>query len=139
MYEALLEADVRAALPSVQAPCLVIYAANGSMFEQQGRYLAEHLPKARLVALDGIDHFPWFAGHDRIVAEVEEFLTGARSVVANDPILATLLFIDIVGSTERAAEERRTAFAHLREARGEWACRAGEERARSFGCWLLDC
>src|SRR4029077_2487054 len=59
---------------------------------------------ARLVTLEGIDHFPWFAGNDRIVAEVEEFLTGARSVVANDRVLATLLFIDIVGSTERAAE-----------------------------------
>ena len=62
VYEALLETDVSAALPSVQAPCLVIHAANGSMFEQHGRYLAENLPKARLVALQGIDHFPWFAG-----------------------------------------------------------------------------
>ena len=82
----------------------VIHAANGSMFEQQSRYLAEHLPNARLVALDGVDHFPWFAGNDRIVAEVEEFLTGTRSAVANDRVLATLLFSDIVRSTERAAE-----------------------------------
>ncbi|HKN14592.1 MAG TPA: adenylate/guanylate cyclase domain-containing protein [Candidatus Binatus sp.] len=104
VYEALLETDVRAALPSVQAPCLVMHAANGSMFEHQSKYLAEHLPHARLVALDGIDHFPWFAGGDRIVAEVEEFVTGTRSAVANDRILATLLFTDIVGSTERAAE-----------------------------------
>ncbi len=104
VYEALLATDVHATLPIVQVPCLVIHAANGSMFEQQARYLAEHLPKARLVALDGIDHFPWFAGNDRIVAEVEEFVTGTRSAVANDRILATLLFTDIVGSTERAAE-----------------------------------
>jgi len=74
------------------------------MFEHQSRYLAEHLPHARLVALAGIDHFPWFAGGDRIVAEVEEFVTGTRSAVADDRILATLLFTDIVGSTERAAE-----------------------------------
>jgi class 3 adenylate cyclase len=80
-----------------------MHAANGSTFEQQSRYLAEHLSNARLVALDGIDHFPWFAGHERIVAEVEEFLTGTRSVVADERVLATLLFIDIVGSTERAA------------------------------------
>jgi pimeloyl-ACP methyl ester carboxylesterase/class 3 adenylate cyclase len=104
VYEALLEADVRAALPSVQAPCLVMFAANGSMFEHQGRYLAEHLPSARLVVLDGIDHFPWFAGSERVVAEVEEFVTGARLAVADDRVLATLLFIDIVGSTERAAQ-----------------------------------
>ena len=104
VYEALLETDVHAALPSVQAPCLVMYAANGSMFEHQSKYLAEHLPHARLVALDGIDHFPWFAGGDRIVAEVEEFVTGTRSTIANDRVLATLLFTDIVGSTQRAAE-----------------------------------
>jgi class 3 adenylate cyclase len=81
-----------------------MYAANGSMFEHQSKYLAEHLPRARLVALDGIDHFPWFAGSDRIVAEVEEFVTGTRSAVSNDRVLATLLFTDIVGSTQRAAE-----------------------------------
>jgi hypothetical protein len=104
LYEALLEADVRAVLASVRAPCLVMFAANGSMFDHQGRYLAEHLPRARMVVLDGIDHFPWFAGSERIVAEVEEFLTGARSAVADDRVLATLLFIDIVGSTERAAQ-----------------------------------
>jgi hypothetical protein len=104
VYEALLETDVQAVLPSVQAPCLVMCAANGSMFEHQSKYLAEHLPHARLVALDGIDHFPWFARSDRIVAEVEEFVTGTRSTVANNRVLATLLFTDIVGSTQRAAE-----------------------------------
>src|SRR6185295_18004561 len=62
MYEALQETDVRAALPSVQAPCLVVHGATMSMFEQQNTYLAEHLPNARLVKLDGVDHFPWFAG-----------------------------------------------------------------------------
>ncbi|MCZ6869977.1 MAG: adenylate/guanylate cyclase domain-containing protein [Gammaproteobacteria bacterium] len=131
VYEALRETDVHAALPSVQAPCLVIYGKNqptidfdaftrynpdyqqlvdalgsvpGGWFEAHGAYLAEHLPQARLVTLDGVDHFPWFAHNDRIVAEVEEFVTGARSVIASDRVLATLLFIDIVGSTARAAE-----------------------------------
>jgi len=102
---ALLETDVLPALQSVQAPCLVIHAAHGfSMFEEQSRYLVEHLPQARLVALDAIDHFPWFSGGDRIVAEVEEFVTGTRSAVPSDRVLTTLLFTDIVGSTERAAE-----------------------------------
>jgi class 3 adenylate cyclase len=104
LYEVLLDTDVRAALSSVQAPCLIIYDTNRSMFEQQGKYLADHLPNARLVALDGIDHFPWFASKERIVAEVEEFVTGTRSEVADDRVLATLLFTDIVGSTEQAAE-----------------------------------
>ena len=131
VYEALRDTDVHAALPSVQAPCLVICATNqpaidfdaftrhnpdfqqmvdalqsapGGWFEEHGAYLAEHLPQARLVALEGVNHFPWFAGHDRIVAEVEEFVTGALSVIASDRVLATLLFIDIVGSTALAAE-----------------------------------
>ena len=103
MYEALLETDVHAALPSVQAPCLVVHGTTMSMFEQQSRYLAEHLPDARLVTLDGVDHFPWFADVDKVVSEVEEFVTGARSAVADERVLATLLFTDIVGSTEQAA------------------------------------
>ena len=114
VYEALRETDVHAALPSVQAPCLVLCAANnpglegslpgGGWFERHATYLAEHLPQAQLVTLDGVDHFPWFAGSDRIVAEVEEFVTGTRSAVANDRVLSTLLFIDIVGSTAKAVE-----------------------------------
>ena len=103
MYSALLETDVHAALPSVQAPCLVMHGTTMSMFEQQSKYLAEHLPDARLATLDGVDHFPWFADVDRVVSEVEEFVTGARSAVADERVLATLLFTDIVGSTEKAA------------------------------------
>lgn len=105
VYEALLDIDVRPALPSVQAPCLVIHGAHGfSLFEDQSKYLAEHLPHARLVALDGIDHFPWFSGIERIAAEVEEFVTGAPAAVSTDRVLATLLFTDIVDSTKKAAE-----------------------------------
>ena len=103
MYSALLETDVHATLPSVQAPCLVVHGTTMSMFEQQSRYLAEHLPAARLATLEGVDHFPWFAGVDRVVAEVAEFVTGARSEIVDERVLATLLFTDIVGSTEKAA------------------------------------
>jgi pimeloyl-ACP methyl ester carboxylesterase len=103
MYEALLATDVRATLPSVQAPCLVVHGTTMSMFEQQSAYMAAHLPNARLVKLDGVDHFPWFAEVERVVSEVEEFVTGARSAVVDERVLATLLFADIVGSTERAA------------------------------------
>jgi class 3 adenylate cyclase len=104
LYEMLLEMDIRAALPSVRVPCLVIHSAGQSLFLDHGRYLAQHLPDARLVGLEGVDHYPWFANGERIVAEVEEFLTGARTLVAADRQLATVLFTDIVGSTERAAE-----------------------------------
>jgi serine/threonine protein kinase/class 3 adenylate cyclase len=104
IYEAIQQIDVHAVLPSVQAPCLVIHAVNGSMFEQHGRYLAEKLPNARLVPLEGIYHFPVVGRVDRIVAEVKEFLAGARTLVAADRILATLLFTNIVDSTSRADE-----------------------------------
>jgi class 3 adenylate cyclase/pimeloyl-ACP methyl ester carboxylesterase len=131
VYEALRETDVHAALPSVQAPCLVIVGADqpdidpdvfaqhnpafrelldageqvpDGWFGEHGRYLAEHVPQGRFVELEGVNHYPWFAGHDRIVAEVEEFVTGARSVIASDRVLSTLLFIDIVESTARAVE-----------------------------------
>jgi pimeloyl-ACP methyl ester carboxylesterase len=105
VYEALLDVDIRPALASVRAPCLVLHAADGfSMFEQQSQYLVDHLSDARLVALDAIDHFPWFSGGDRIVAEVEEFVTGSRSPIASDRVLSTVVFTDIVGSTEKASK-----------------------------------
>jgi class 3 adenylate cyclase len=103
LYELIQEVDVRPALQSVQSPCLVIHG-EGSMFAQHGEYLAGHLPKARLEVMADIDHFPWFSGGDRIVAEVEEFLTEARSAAVGDRVLATVLFTDIVGSTDRAAQ-----------------------------------
>ena len=69
---------------------------------EQGRYLAAHIPGAKYVELEGVDHLPWVDGDD-ILAEVEEFVTGERPVVEPDRVLATVLFSDIVGSTERAA------------------------------------
>jgi pimeloyl-ACP methyl ester carboxylesterase len=105
LFELLLDIDVRAVLPSVRVPCLVIHGTEStSMFVDHGRYLAAHLADARLVALEGVDHYPWFANVDAIVAEVEEFLTGTRTAPAADRQLATVLFTDIVASTERAAE-----------------------------------
>jgi class 3 adenylate cyclase len=66
--------------------------------------MAERIPDAKLVELPGEDHLWWFGDQDAIVDEVEEFLTGARSVPESDRVLATVMFTDIVGSTERAAE-----------------------------------
>ena len=67
------------------------------------RYLAETIPNARLVELPGIDHVTFVGDSDALVDEIEEFLTGARSAPDTDRVLATVLFTDIVGSTERAA------------------------------------
>jgi class 3 adenylate cyclase len=66
-------------------------------------YLAERIPNARLVELDGDDH-EWFAGNtDRVLDEIESFLTGGRGAAPTNRVLSTVLFTDIVGSTERAA------------------------------------
>ena len=73
---------------------------------EQARYLAEHLPDARLLLVDGDDPSPWSEPMEEILAEVEGFVTGTRNrVVSRDRILATVLFTDIVGSTQRAAAE----------------------------------
>lgn len=97
--------DVRDILATIHVPSLVVHrSGDGFVPVEHGRYLAEHLPNGRLVELDGVDHMP-FIDADEITAEAEEFLTGHRSAPEPDRALATVLFTDIVGSTERAASE----------------------------------
>jgi class 3 adenylate cyclase len=71
---------------------------------RNGRWLAEHLPNAKLVELDGDDHVPWYEGADEWLGEVQEFLTGTRAEPAPERMLATVLFTDVVDSTRVAAE-----------------------------------
>ena len=100
-----MDIDVRAALPLVHAPTLVLHRIGDRMVPlAHGRYLADHIEGARLVELAGTDHFWWTEGTDQIVDEVEEFLTGSRSVRETDRVLASVLFTDIVDSTRRAAQ-----------------------------------
>ena len=95
--------DVRHALGSVQAPTLVLHSGGDAFIRaDHGRYLADHIPGARYVELDGADHLPYLAAADAIVAETREFLTGVREPAEPDRVLATILFSDIVGSTEQA-------------------------------------
>ena len=77
---------------------------TASCRSRPGRYLAEHIPDARLVELPGADHYPFSGDDEPFLDEVEEFLTGSRGRREPDRVLATVLFTDIVGSTERAAE-----------------------------------
>ena len=96
--------DVREVLPTIQAPTLVLHRTGDlDSRVEEGRYVARHIPSARFVGLAGDDHVPWIDA-DQVVDEIEEFLTGARPAVEPDRVLATVLFTDIVGSTERAAE-----------------------------------
>jgi class 3 adenylate cyclase len=80
---------------------------------ESGRYLAAHIPDAKYVELDGIDHLPVTEGAETVVDEIEEFLTGSRSRREPDRVLATVLFTDIVGSTERAAQLGDRAWTSL--------------------------
>jgi class 3 adenylate cyclase len=83
-------------------PSLVIHRTGDRVTRvEQGRYLAEHISGARFVELPGDDHIPHVGNGDAIIDEIEEFLTGVRPG-DTDRVLATILFTDIVGSTDRA-------------------------------------
>jgi pimeloyl-ACP methyl ester carboxylesterase/class 3 adenylate cyclase len=100
-----MDTDVRHILPSIRVPTLVVHRVGDEATRiEGGRYLAQHIPGAKLVEVSGIDHFPWVGDTDAILDEVEHFVTGTRRGAELDRILATVLFTDIVGSTERAAE-----------------------------------
>jgi pimeloyl-ACP methyl ester carboxylesterase/class 3 adenylate cyclase len=98
------EMDVRAILPAVDVPTLVIHREDDRMISvEQGRYLAEAIPGARYVELPGNDHLPFVGDLDGLLDEVEQFLVGSRGAGESERALATILFTDIVGSTEKAA------------------------------------
>jgi class 3 adenylate cyclase len=100
-----LETDVRDLVPHVHVPALVIHRRHDRLVNvRHGRWLAEHLPNARLVEMPGDDHAVWYEGVDEWLGLVEEFLTGTRAVLEPERILATVLFTDIVDSTRTAAE-----------------------------------
>jgi class 3 adenylate cyclase len=105
IFEMFLDIDVRAILPTIHVPTLVLHRRGDRVVNRRaGEELAAQIPGARFVELPGIDHLPWAGDTDSLLGEVEEFLTGARSVPEPDRVLATVMFTDIVGSTERAAE-----------------------------------
>jgi class 3 adenylate cyclase len=96
--------DVRRVLPTIGVPTLVLHrSGDRDSRPEEGRYIAERIPGARFLELEGEDHFPSIDA-DQILDEVEEFLTGMRRGPEPDRVLATVLFTDIVGSTERATE-----------------------------------
>jgi DNA-binding SARP family transcriptional activator/pimeloyl-ACP methyl ester carboxylesterase len=99
-----MELDIRVVLPSVRVPTLVLHRTGDMLPIEGARWLAGQIPGARFVELPGDDHWPWLSDPDEVVDEVEEFLTGERRGRKPDRALATVLFTDIVGSTERATE-----------------------------------
>jgi class 3 adenylate cyclase len=105
MLPVLTELDVRTLLPTIRVPTLVVHHADDQLIPPaQGEYVADHISVAKYVALPGRNmyHFvePWRASFQ----EIHEFLTGHQANVADDRVLATVLFTDIVDSTRRAAD-----------------------------------
>jgi class 3 adenylate cyclase len=98
------EIDVRPVLPTIRVPTLVLHRVDDpSMNVMGGREVGRMIPGSRFVALAGRDSYPWAGDQDAVLDEVEEFLTGVRHAPRADRVLATVLFTDIVGSTEKAA------------------------------------
>jgi class 3 adenylate cyclase len=96
--------DVRHVVPAINVPTLVVHAARDRVCHvENARYLARNIAGAKYVELDTDDHVPWF-DPDATIAEIREFLTGRREAGSPDRVLATVLFTDLVGSTELAAE-----------------------------------
>jgi pimeloyl-ACP methyl ester carboxylesterase/class 3 adenylate cyclase len=101
---ALVDLDVREALPRIRVPTLVMHRPRELVWDvRHSRYLAEHIPGARYVELEGIDSFPFVGDSDAIIEEIEEFLTGVRTGGEIDRALLTVMFTDIVDATARAA------------------------------------
>jgi pimeloyl-ACP methyl ester carboxylesterase len=95
--------DIRHVLPAIRVPTLVLYRAD-EVFAGASRFVGERIPGAKVAELPGSDHMPWLGDQDSALDEIEEFLTGVRPHPALDRVLATVLFTDIVGSTELAAD-----------------------------------
>jgi len=127
------EIDVRSILPTIKVPTLILHATRDRAIDVGGsRYMARHIPGARLVELPGPDHLPWLSDASLALEEIEQFLTGSHSSPEPDRVLATVLFTDIVGATEKASGlgDRRwhdLLDSHHRLVRGELARFRGRE------------
>ena len=104
IFRAMVDLDVRDALPRIRAPTLIMHRPKEHVWDvRHSRYLAEQIPGARYVELEGEDSFPFVGDSDAITEEIEEFLTGVRGGEVTRA-LRTVLFTDIVDATARAAE-----------------------------------
>lgn len=125
--------DVRHLLPAVRVPTLIMHSTGDQMIDiRSSRYMAERIPKSRLIEFPGGDHVPWGTDCDAMCDEIEEFLTGERHVVESDRVLTTVLFTDIVGATEKAArlgdrQWRDLLDSHHALVRRELSCFRGRE------------
>jgi class 3 adenylate cyclase/predicted alpha/beta hydrolase len=99
-----LDVDVRSVLASIRTPTLVFHRRDNQWIPAAfGRYLADHIAEAKFVEIDGAEHFYYTGDVDRILSAVNELVTGKHEMLEDDRVLATVLFTDIVGSTEKAS------------------------------------
>lgn len=99
------ECDVQQILPAISCPTLVLHRTNDPFISiQHGRYLAEHIPSARMVELEGGDHLHYVGNTEVADSEIELFLTGTKASAVARRVLATVTFTDIVDSTKWAAD-----------------------------------
>jgi pimeloyl-ACP methyl ester carboxylesterase len=109
-----LDADLREILPTIQVPTLILHAVGDRWADiENGRYLAEHIPGAKLVELPGDDHISWAGDGDRVIDEIQEFMTGVRGGPPPERRLMTVLMTDIVDSTATAARIGDTEWREL--------------------------
>ncbi|MEJ2582262.1 MAG: adenylate/guanylate cyclase domain-containing protein, partial [Acidobacteriota bacterium] len=135
LYRMNLEVDVRQILHSISSPTLLLHRVDDQLIRiESSRYMAEHIPGARLVALPGADHLVWVGDQDALVGEVQEFLTGVREQPDPDRVLTTVLFVDVVGSTKLAAKIGDRAWRDLQEG----FLSRGEKEIQRFRGRLLD-
>jgi class 3 adenylate cyclase len=104
LLQVTVESDVRAALPAIQAPTLVVHLSDAMAGVQHGRHVADHIPHAQWVEIPGADTFWWFSdSNDMVLDQIEEFVTGEPATALTSRVLSTVLLIDIVSSTEHVA------------------------------------
>jgi len=108
------EVDVRSVLPTIQVPTLVMGRATSVIFPvQHTRYLAEHIAGAKYLEFPEADMLYFTGGADQVLDAVEEFVTGMRPLPSPDRFLGTVLFLDVAGSTQLAAEIGDSRFREL--------------------------
>jgi class 3 adenylate cyclase len=114
VFDVLFRSDIADVAPSVRVPTLVLHRSDNCFYPpENGRFLANAIPDARYVEVPGADHVPYLGDTEPMLAEIEEFLTGGHQRTDTDRILATVLFIDMVASTERAVEVGDKAWRDL--------------------------
>jgi class 3 adenylate cyclase len=105
IFDLIGEFDVRDVLPSIRVPTLVMHRRDDSFIKiEHSRYMAERIPGAKLIELEGGDNMFSIGDSEALLGEIEEFLTGERHDREPDRMLATVLFTDICGSTEHVAQ-----------------------------------